>query len=155
MRPETIATYEQLSAVEWFRNVGRYTRVNAICVGSWEDAILSCTSLAWQNLILEAANQYRERLIERSPKRFSLWNDIVIEIKHYAFKLVHSKISRVTQQGEFPKLFIDTVEWDILQLGMESEYQDVYPPDFSPPRHIGIVRAISLAAGSEIFLRAS
>jgi hypothetical protein len=36
----------------------------------------------------------------------------------------------VVAEHDLPKVFLDTVDWDILNLCMEAEYADVYPPGF-------------------------
>ena len=81
-------------------------------------------------MCLEAANQYRERLLERSPKAFSTWNDVVDGVKPSAIALVHGKTSEVVSKHGLPDVFIHTVNWDILHLCMEAEFADVFPPGF-------------------------
>ena len=44
--------------------------------------------------------------------------------------LVREKTKRVIEENDLPKVFLDTVDWDILHLCMEAEYADVYPPGF-------------------------
>jgi len=59
MNPETIATLSQLDGVEWFANVGIEGEDDTkIVLTSWKAALKSCNSLSWENLCLEAANQY-------------------------------------------------------------------------------------------------
>ena len=130
MRPSTHATLKQLEDAQWFANVGVHDTERAIVLSSWHDAIESCSSLEWENLCLEAANQYRERLVERSVERFSQWNDVVDSLKSVTMPFVREKIEHVVREHTLPKVFEDTVQWDILHLCMESEYADVYPPGF-------------------------
>ena len=72
MKPATIATLQELDAVEWFVKVGCRDTDVAEVLGSWDGAIEHCTSDEWKDLTLEAANQYRERLMERSPQRLAV-----------------------------------------------------------------------------------
>jgi len=130
MNPRTIATLDELHAVEWFRNVGVNDAETAIVLSSWQEAIESCAGDDWQDLLIEAPNQYRERLIEKSRERFRQWNDIVVEVKPFAQALVLEKIAKVVAANNLPKVFVDTVNWDILHLCMECEFADVYPPGF-------------------------
>lgn len=44
--------------------------------------------------------------------------------------LVREKTKRVVEENELPKIFLDTIDWDILHVCMEAEYADVYPPGF-------------------------
>jgi len=131
MTPETIATLGQLDGVEWFANVGIQDGSDTkIVLTSWKEALKSCNSLKWENLCLEAANQYRERLAERSMKRLRKWNDLVDEIKKVSIPFVQAKIATVVKEHNLPSTFEGTVQWDILHLCMECEYADVYPPGF-------------------------
>jgi hypothetical protein len=40
------------------------------------------------------------------------------------------KTRAVAETHALPKVFEDTVQWDVLHLCMEAEYADVYPPGF-------------------------
>jgi hypothetical protein len=130
MHPRTVATLDKLDKAEWFNCVGVKDTSAAIVLSSWEKAIEHCSSLEWENLCLEAANQFRERLVERSKERYRLWNDIVNEIKKTTEPFVHRKIQPVVNKYNLPKVFADTVNWDILHVCMEAEYADVFPPAY-------------------------
>jgi hypothetical protein len=121
---------KKLRDADWFARVGTYNGENAISVSSWQEAIEQCSSDYWEDLTLEAANQYCERLAERSQERFRLWNDVVAGVKPAVVALVMEKTSPVVGQYDLPKVFSDCVRWDILHLCMEAEYADVYPPGF-------------------------
>jgi hypothetical protein len=101
-----------------------------VALSSWSEAIQRCASIEWENFCLEAANQYRERLIERSAERFRQWNDIVIALKKKTIPFVKRKIEAIVRANGLPPVFESTVQWDILHLCMEAEYADVYPPGF-------------------------
>ena len=130
MHPRTVATLEQLKQADWFCCVGIRDTEAAEVLSSWYEAIESCSSPEWEHLCLEAANQYRERLVERSPEQFKKWNDIAVEIRPSALALVAEKTKQVIQENNLPKAFLDTVNWDIAHLCMEAEYADIYPPGF-------------------------
>ena len=130
MHPRTQATLAELRRVEWFRCVGIRDTDAVDVLSSWYAAIECCTSADWEELCMEATNQYRERLTERSMKQFQQWNNIVIQIKPVVQALVLEKTKNVVEENDLPKAFVDTVDWDILHLCMESEYADVYPPGF-------------------------
>ena len=58
MNSSTEATLEDLCCVEWFRNVGVDDVEGVVDVlTSWEGAIESCSSKAWENRHIDAANQ--------------------------------------------------------------------------------------------------
>jgi hypothetical protein len=130
MHPKTVATLGQLEKADWFHAVGIRDTGSAIILSSWAEAIESCCSLEWENLCLEAANQYRERIVERSKERFRQWNQVVDGVKPATEALVMRKLERVVHENTLPKGFEDTVKWDVLHLCMECEYDDVYPAGF-------------------------
>lgn len=132
MHPSTKNTLDKLDTIEWFSKVGQKSdRLStATILSSWDEAISSCSTIEWENLLLEAANQYCERLAERSRERFNRWNDVVEEMKNYTVDLVKKKIKKTVEENNLPDVFEDTVQWDILHLAMEAEYADVYPPGF-------------------------
>lgn len=130
MHPRTAATLDQLERVDWFTCVGVNDTATAVVLSSWQDAIEHCASTEWENLCLEAANQYCERLVERSRERFNKWNDIAVELKETTEPYVRRKIDSVVRANNLPKVFENMVQWDILHLCMEAEYADVYPPGY-------------------------
>jgi len=130
MNPRTKATLRQLEEAEWFSKVGQCDTQVAIVLSSWEQAIQSCSSPSWENLCLEGTNSYCERLLEKSPARFNQWNEVVALVKPYSDALVQNKIASVVQENNLPKVFENTVRWDMLHVLIEAEYADVYPPGF-------------------------
>jgi hypothetical protein len=130
MHPRTEATLAELRQADWFRNVGVLDTRAVDVLTSWHDAIQSCSSPAWSDLRLEAANQYRERLLEKSVERFSKWNELVSGIRPAAEDLVREKTQQMVTANNLPRLFVDKVSWDIVHLCMEAEYADVFPPGF-------------------------
>jgi hypothetical protein len=130
MCPRTQATIDELEQAEWFSRVGEPREGPYKVLNSWQDAIDSCGSPAWQNLCLEAANQYRERLQEKSPSALAKWNELVVALKPVTIPFVRRKISRVVATHSLSHVFEGQVQWDILHVAMESEYSNVYPPGF-------------------------
>ncbi|HQL76005.1 MAG TPA: hypothetical protein PLD58_22710 [Phycisphaerae bacterium] len=130
MHPRTAATLDELKRTRWFRCVGVQDTEAAVVLSSWYEAIESCNSCEWEDLCLEAANQLRERIAERSMERFQLWNQLATELRPIAVALATEKTKAVLEENELPETFLDTVKWDILHLLMEAEYADIYPPGF-------------------------
>ena len=130
MHPRTAATLDQLRRVEWFANVGRQDTESAVVLSSWTEAMEHASSSAWEELCLEAANRYCERLLERSPARFNEWNAVVDRVKPHVELIVKEKCVVAEDLGQGKKRFVDTVKWDILHVCMEAEYADVFPPGF-------------------------
>jgi hypothetical protein len=131
MHPRTIATLEELEQASWFSRVGiKKDSTTAIVLASWPEAIEYCSSPEWDDLCNEAQNQYCERLVERSMKRWERWNDTVDEVKKVTIPLVNRKIAAVVRAHNLPEIFAAQVHADITSLLMECEYADVYPPGF-------------------------
>ena len=130
MHPRTIATLDKLEKDNWFACVGKKDTTAAIVLSSWQEAIEHCSSVEWENLCLEASNQYCERLVERSKERFNQWNDIAVELKQTTVLFVRRKIEAVVREHDLPQVFENMVQWDILGACMEAEYADVYQPGY-------------------------
>lgn len=130
MHPRTVATLNELEKAEWFSRVGVKDTMAAIVLSSWQEAIKHCSSLEWENLVIEASNQYCERLVERSKERWRQWNKIVVELKKITEPFVRQKIEVVARKNNLPQVFENLVQWDILGVCLEAEYADVYPPSF-------------------------
>lgn len=130
MKERTREALAQLDGVEWFRNVGQKDTEAAIVLSSWPKAVASCASVEWENLCLEAVNQYREKLDSRSRERFQQWNEVVTDLKTVTTPLVQHKVERVVHDHDLPQVFEDTVRWNILGLAVEGEYSDIVAPGY-------------------------
>ncbi len=130
MQYRTQNTLAELEKVDWFYAVGLQDTETALVLSTWGEAIASCASSDWQNLLLEATNRYCEHLCSRSRSRYNEWNNIVKQVKMIINPLIERKTSRIVRENKLPKIFLDTVKWDILHVAMEAEYADVYPPGF-------------------------
>jgi len=130
MHQRTIATLAELEAAAWFSKVGVKDTEAVIVLSSWPEAITHCDSVGWKNLCLEAVNQYRQRLLERSRERFIKWNDIVTDLRPTVEPFVHRKVQAVVQENLLPPIFEKMVRGDIFGVCLEAEYADVYPPGF-------------------------
>lgn len=130
MHPRTAATLEKLQQIAWFQNIGAHDTTAAVVLSSWREAIESCASLEWENLCQEAVNQYCARILERSATEYQKWNNVVESVKPAVQSLVLEKTKTVVTNNNLPKVFVDTVNWDILHACMEAEFADVYPPGY-------------------------
>jgi hypothetical protein len=130
MKGDTLVTLQELERADWFRAVGQKDTKAAIVLDSWSKAIASCSSRKWEDLLLEAANQYSEKIFQRSKERFNQWNIIMREMKPITEALVMRKTLPIVLAHKVPKSFEDSVKWDILHLAMESEFADIHPPGF-------------------------
>lgn len=130
MHPRTWATFRELANQDWFLNVGQRDTNCARVLDSWEEAIESCRSPEWEDLCQEAVNQFCARLVERDRVQFNQWNTRLAEVKTVVVPMVEEKTRTIVDRFGLPSEFIDSVQWDMLHLGMEAEYSDVFPPAF-------------------------
>jgi hypothetical protein len=130
MHPRTLAALQRLEEADWFSRVGVKDATTAIVLSSWDEAVEHCGSNQWQNLCIEAANQLRLRILERSPERYEQWNDIAIELKKTTIPFVRRKIDATMREHNLPKVVEDMIQWDIGHICMEAEYADVFHPAF-------------------------
>jgi hypothetical protein len=130
MQPITRVTLQQIDEAAWFSRVGTKDTKVAMVLSSWPEAIESCSYVEWEDLRLDAANQLCARIMERSRERFAKWNETALEVKNAVGPLVMRKIDEVTRERNFPKVFHNSVRWDIMHLCMEAEYADLCHPAF-------------------------
>jgi hypothetical protein len=128
--PRTIATLDQLDSVDWFVNVGKTDQGEVEFVASWDAAIQSCSAPEWEDLTIEAANQLRNRIRERSRERFNQWNSVLKVVKPFSDALVRDKTADVVNSSELSERFLKCVRWDMFHLCMEAEYSDIAEPAF-------------------------
>ena len=130
MRARTIVILERLERAHWFSRVGVHDTDEAIVLSSWNEAIEHCSTLEWENFCLDAVNDYREQLRERFHERSQKWNDVVADVRPPVYAIVRRKVELVSCRNDLPKVFEDTVRWDILNLCIEMEHADLCPPGF-------------------------
>jgi hypothetical protein len=130
MHQKTITLLEDFQKAHWFSMVGADDTFAAVVLRSWNEAIACCSSIEWEDLGLDTANEYRRRLAERSKDRWTKWNDTVVAMKRTLIPFVSDKIEPVVREHSLPKAFEHSVQWDILHACMEMEYADVCPPGF-------------------------
>jgi hypothetical protein len=130
MNRTTLAIFEDLKKANWFSQVGVRDAAAAIVLSSWQEAIAHCSSAEWEDLTLDMANYYSGQVAEQSKERYLEWNDVVDDLKKILIPFVRGKIERVVRANKLPKIFEDTVQWDVLFICMETEYADVCPPGF-------------------------
>ena len=106
-----------------------------MAVTSWPEAIRLCDTIEWEDLRLEALNQYREYIVRRSKERWEMWSETLREVKKITKPLVARKIATVIRAHALPEIFTIRVDHDIIGFCMEAEYADVCPPGFFT--HIG------------------
>lgn len=124
----TVEMLNRLEKAAWFARIGIKEGPSAAVVMSWPEAIEYCSSPEWEDLQLEASNQFCEHLAERSRERWRVWNETVQQVKKVAIPLVDRKIATIVRENSLPKIFGVQVRHAIIGVCMESEYADTSPP---------------------------
>jgi hypothetical protein len=96
----------------------------------WPDAIEQCDSFEWEDLRLNALNEFRACIARHSKERLHLWNELVGEVKEITGPIVSRKIATVVREHNLPESFGVRVRNDITRACMETEYADLCPPGF-------------------------
>jgi hypothetical protein len=130
MHYRTLALLGQFEKATWFSRVGINEGSVAVFVTAWPEAIEQCDSFEWEDLRLDALNQFHAYIACHSKERLHLWNGLVDEVKKMAGPLVDRKIAKVVREDDLPEIFKVRVRGDITCACMEAEYADVCPPGF-------------------------
>jgi hypothetical protein len=130
MIPRATAALRRLEQASWFSRVGIKEGPGVVVLGSWPEAIEHCDSIEWEDLRLEALNQYREYIVRRSKERWEMWNETVDDVRKITEPFVARKIATIVRAQALPELFRTRVDNDMIGVCMEAEYSDVCPPGF-------------------------
>ena len=130
IRPATLATLDDLGAVEWFRNVGRARPQQARSVSSWNEARCYLDSAASENVRIEASIRRRARVLQKSTRAYDEWNERIYLIKPTVTALVSEKARPFAKKHGWSERAIDVIRYDILGLAMDAEYGSLVAPSF-------------------------
>jgi hypothetical protein len=129
MQTKTQAALDALRVNDWFCNVGHPDSEEVEFVFSWREAIARCESLEWVNIQEDSLNILRVRVRKYSVELYDTWNDLVDVLKPVILPLVELKARDVVAREGLPKVFLDSVNWDILAICLALEYSDLVPID--------------------------
>lgn len=96
---------------------------------SWADVIRHAASPSWENVRLEAANNFRLNLQKLDQKLPNTWNERVAVVKLLADALANDKVSEGLDPAHVDAIR-EEARWDIRHLCMECEYLDDIEPEF-------------------------
>ena len=130
MKPEALDAFNQIEQADWFSALGQQREGPFIIVQSWEEATKSCGSPEWQDLILEAANRYREAVLRRDIERYRQWNTVAVDVRQVVLPLVERKVRPLCASLGLPAIVETCIRWDLIHFGIECEFADVFPPGF-------------------------
>jgi hypothetical protein len=145
VHPRTVAALEELEKASWFSRVGIDEGFGTAVVATWPEAMDCCDSSAWDDLQLEALNQYRVCIARRSRERLQLWNDTVDEVKKISRPLVDRKIATVVREHALPEIIQDLRQLGYHRLLHGSRIRGPVPARlFHEPRTLVPQRTLSL-----------
>ncbi len=114
-----------------FRNVGQFDdQASVLQIESWSEAIERIETLEWENYCLEHKNHLTESLFLKERAIFQGWNKVVRAIKPKMITAIGAQVEALRKANELPKVFLDTVEWDILTALLEEQYSQYVPRYF-------------------------
>ncbi len=134
MREETSAILRAMEAWPWFEHVGEpIGDPGVIAVSSWNEAVEPHRSYVWECLRLQVNNVTYRAVNERDWHRAQSWNPLVDEVKQI-LKPLFGRIRTLGSRLLLPEAgFYHQITWDLVGIGMATEYADAYPPLFSVP----------------------
>jgi hypothetical protein len=120
-----------LEHADWFSAVGQAEQSSVIVLDSWKQAMVYCSALNWENVQLEAANRLADALVKYDYSgRYQSWNSIADEVKILAEPFIESKITHVVTDNRLPVVFKHFIKWDMIHIGIATEYSDIVPVEF-------------------------
>ena len=130
MLARTQQILEDLSRTDWFSRVGVVDTAAAKVVNSWPEAIALCSTIDWENFVLDRANDFRVRLRATSVSDYDRWNEVARPLSKVVVPMVYAKTRDVVLQWRLPQEFVQRVGWDVIHMAIESEYSEICPPGF-------------------------
>lgn len=117
----------KIGSINWFVNCGQPFALDltmeAKQVRTWNQALKSCKSPAWDNAVLEAQNQLTLWLHLHQREKYQRWNETVDDHKKKVVNpLTEEKIVPFQIQNSLDIVFVHSVQWNILGALMENSY---------------------------------
>ena len=131
MRAQTAELLASMQSWPWFEHVGEpISDPGVTAVRTWERAIELASSDVWEHVELEFGGRFTEKLLITNPPRYQQWNHLVDELKALMEPLSPAWLRPIAVRPTPPAPFINQVRWDVLHIGMETEYSDICPESF-------------------------
>lgn len=128
MRTETETQLASFSDVPWFQNVGVKKSDNVKAASSWREAMSYCKQLQWASVQLQVNNVLGICVNRTDYERYLQWNRLVNEIDETLNRIIEAQILPISRRFQLPKLFRDSVHWDLMEICLETEFSDICEP---------------------------
>jgi hypothetical protein len=130
MRAGTRNRMEEFHSFPWFQNVGRPKSADVLAAQSWDEATKYCSAGEWESVQLQVNNQLATRVNRTDYPRFQNWNPTVANINAKLESLVNERVAPVALRNNLPMRFQQAVAWDLMEICLETEFQDICEPIF-------------------------
>ena len=130
MTSETKELIERISDADWFEKCGDPVDAAVATVMTWSEAVQYCADEKWESICAEESNRIGSVVRAHSHERFNKWNDVANAVRPIVNDLLRRECASAMAKQALPKVFMDTVRWDIIHALLETEYADIYPPSF-------------------------
>lgn len=126
---------EVINSIPWFTQCGVVetieTTLSSRQVGSWADAEKSFSDSSWEVIGTEAQGDLTEYLsVNHADKYQGQWNNLVKQVRPIVNENVAENARRFQKSQGIGPVFVDCVQWDVLNGSMALIYEDCKPPSF-------------------------
>jgi len=138
MTPVVKARLDRILKYPFFSAVGQPLLPNVSRVDTWPRAAKTCGLVKWSNSQLQAGNALQDGITDQFPKpgmweRMQEWNPLCRELKRIICPFVEGLVSKLPLNDRDRKNVRDAVNWDLLSVCLEANYQDIVKPPFYIP----------------------
>jgi len=117
----------RVRGINWFSRCGKPLALDLTMkverVGSWPEAIESCTDVAWANVEMAAQNQLTVWLHNHEREKYQSWNNLVVSHKSEVIDPLTEQQFVPFQTGHgLDIVLVHSVQWDILGALMENSF---------------------------------
>lgn len=126
---------EVINSIPWFTQCAVVetieTTTSSRQVGSWADAEKSFAGSSWEDIGTEAQGDLTEYLsVNHADKYQGQWNNLVKQVRPIVNENVAENARRFQESQGIGPVFVDCVQWDVLNGSMALIYEDCKPPSF-------------------------
>ena len=131
MRTETQDIIAALSRSPLFQNVGKRIIGDVKQAASWAEAVRYCKSIEWHSVQLQVNNLLAMSVSLADYSRLEAWRHHILASIHDALvPIVDRHVLPLMELHRLPKAFRDSVEWDLGEICLETEFGDICQPIF-------------------------
>lgn len=131
MKQITRDTLDRLLGRELFTNVGQPLPDSVVAVDSWELAAKKTTKRVYRDIKFRAQNLLTSTLCQVASDEYQEWNNLVDEFEAYLNGKIVAQICRLKLSEELTTTVNKTLQRDLINIALETDYSEYVPPGFS------------------------